>query len=84
MFKVVCINNSNRPPEIPTSNWIKEGKEYTVVRVGMNKLTQEKYFVLQEIQPTPPYGGYHINRFRLPHPQAIEAQYEAQALQNTI
>jgi hypothetical protein len=40
--------------------------------------------VLQEIQPTPPYGGYHINRFRLPHPQSIEVQYEAQALENTV
>jgi hypothetical protein len=80
MFKVVCINNKNRPPEVPTSCWLKEGEEYTVVRVGKNKLTQEEYFVLQEVQPTPPYGGYHISRFRLPHPEAIEAQYELQAL----
>jgi hypothetical protein len=80
MFKVVCINDKHRPPEVPTSNWIKEGQEYTVVRVGMNKLTRDEYFILKEVQPTPPYGGYHINRFRLPHPDAIEAQYEMQAL----
>ena len=76
---VVCINDSNRPPDIPSTNWIKKDVEYTVLRVGMNKLTQEEYFVLQEVQPTPPYGGYKINRFRLPHPEAIEAQYEKQA-----
>lgn len=80
MFKVVCINDFNRPPEIPTSCWIKKGEEYTVVRVGMNKLTQEEYFVLQEVQPTLPYGGYHVRRFRLPHPEALEAQYELQAI----
>lgn len=79
---VVCIDDSNRPPDIPNTNWIKKDVEYTVLRVGMNKLTQEEYFVLQEVQPTPPYGGYKINRFRLPHPDAIEAQYEVQALKN--
>jgi hypothetical protein len=80
MFKVVCTNDKHRPPEIPTTNWIKEGQEYTVLRVGKNKLTQEEYFVLLEIQPTPPYGGYRVERFKLPHPEAIEAQYEEQAL----
>ncbi len=79
MFKVICINDKNRPPEIPTSCWIKEGQEYTVVRVGMNKLTRDEYFILEEVQPTPPYGGYHINRFKIPHSEAIEAQYELQA-----
>lgn len=81
---VICIDDKNRPPEVPLSNWIKEGETYSVMRVGMNKLTQEEYFVLQEIQPTPPYGGYNINRFRLPHPDAIDAQYEVQALENSI
>lgn len=79
MIKVICIDDSNRPPDVPLTNWIKKEQEYTVVRVGMNKLTQDEYFVLQEIHPTPPYGGYKVNRFRLPHPEAIEAQYEAQA-----
>ena len=69
----------SRPPDIPNSCWIKKGETYTVVRVGMNKLTQEEYFVLQEIQPTPPYGGYRVERFKLPHPEAIESQYALQA-----
>lgn len=81
---VICIDDKNRPPDVPLSNWIKEGETYSVMRVGMNKLTREEYFVLQEVQPTPPYGGYHINRFRLPHPDAIDAQYEKQALENSI
>lgn len=81
MFKVVCINDANRPPDIPTSNWIQKDKEYTVLRVGRNKLTNEEYFILQEVQPTPPYGGYKVERFKLPHPQSIESQYEKQALE---
>ena len=80
MFKVICIDDSNRPPEVPTSCWIKENEEYTVRRVGKNKLTGDEYFILEEIQPTPPYGGYHVRRFRLPHPEALEAQYELQAI----
>lgn len=84
MLKVVCIDDSNRPPYIPTSCWIKEGEEYTVVKVGMDKLTQEEYFVLEEVQPTLPYGGYRTDRFKLPHPDAIDAQYEEQALENSI
>lgn len=78
---VICINDKGRPSDVPLSNWIKEGQEYTVKRVGMNKLTQEEYFVLHEIQPTPPYGGYKVERFKLPHPQAIESQYERQAME---
>lgn len=80
MFKVICIDDKHRPPDIPTSCWIKEGQEYTVVRVGMNKLSKELYFVLEEIQPTSPYGGYKIERFAIPHPDAVDAQLEEQAL----
>jgi hypothetical protein len=81
MFKVICIDASYRPQEVPTSCWLVEGQEYTVLRVGKNKLTNEEYFILQEIQPTPPYGGYKVERFRLPHENSLEAQYELQAIE---
>ena len=80
MFKVICIDASYKPQEIPVSCWLVEGQEYTVLRVGVNKITHEKYFVLQEVQSTPPYGGFKVNRFKLPHPDAIAAQHEVQAL----
>jgi hypothetical protein len=80
MFKVICINAKDRPPDLPTSHWIKEGQEYTVIKVCMNKLSKELYFVLEEIQPTSPYGGYRIDRFAIPHPDAVDAQLEEQAL----
>jgi hypothetical protein len=30
-MKVVCRNDKGRPDEIPTSKWVKEGDEYTVI-----------------------------------------------------
>jgi len=32
----------------------------------ISKLTGDKYFVLNEIQPESPYGGYNIKRFSIP------------------
>jgi hypothetical protein len=80
MMKVICIDDSNRPQEVPTSCWLVAGQEYTVLKVGKNKLTNEDYFILQEVQPHLPYGGYKVDRFVLPHQDAIEAQYELQAI----
>jgi hypothetical protein len=80
MMKVVCIDASCKPEEIPNSSWLVEGQEYTVLRVRVNKLTHEEYLVLQEVQPTSPYGGYKVDRFILPHQDSLEAQYELQAI----
>lgn len=79
-MKVICIDASCKPEEIPISSWLVEGQEYTVLRVAVNKLTHEEYLILQEIEPTSPYGGYKVNRFKLPHPDAVDAQLEVQAL----
>ena len=80
MIKVVCIDASCRPEEVPTSSWLVEGQEDTVLRVGVNKLTHEEYFILQEVEIPLPYGGYKVDRFILPHQDAVEAQYELQAI----
>lgn len=32
-MKVICIDEKNRPNEIPLSHWVKEGEEYTVIEV---------------------------------------------------
>jgi hypothetical protein len=80
MFKVICIDASCKPEEVPTSSWLVEGQEYTVLKINRNKLTKEEYFILLEVQPTSPYGGYKVDRFVLPHQDALEAQYELQAI----
>ncbi len=36
-FKLICINARNRPNEIPTSRWVKEGEEYTIAKLMLMK-----------------------------------------------
>lgn len=29
-MKVICIDDSNRPNEVPANRWVKEGENYTI------------------------------------------------------
>jgi hypothetical protein len=31
-MKVICIDSTNRPNEIPATHWVEEGKIYTVIQ----------------------------------------------------
>lgn len=62
---VVCVNDSAKPNDIKQCNWVKKDQEYTVVKLLKSVITGEQFFVLEEIQPDSPYGGYKINRFGL-------------------
>jgi hypothetical protein len=33
-MRVVCINDSDRPNDIPISKWVVKGKEYTVIKIS--------------------------------------------------
>ena len=33
-MRVVCINDSDRPNDIPTSKWVTKGQIYTVIKVS--------------------------------------------------
>ena len=64
LSKVICIDNSNKPNDISSKHWVKKGEKYTIVKMCVSKLTNDKYFVLEEVKPDNPlYGGYNINRF---------------------
>ena len=71
MNKVICIDDTNRPNEISIKNWVIKGNSYTVVKMCISKITNDRYFVLEEIQPESPYGGYNIKRFSIA-PEDIE------------
>lgn len=71
MNKVICIDDSFKPNDISIKNWVVKGQVYTVVKMCISKLTGDKYFVLNEISPEMPYGGYHIRRFSIA-PEDIE------------
>lgn len=64
-FEVVCINDKNRPIEIPPTKWIQFGKTYTVIKVGKT-LDNQVGFVLQEVElgeDTFPYDLFSAKRF---------------------
>lgn len=66
-FTVVCINDKNRPKEIPASKWIKFGEAYTVIKVGKT-LDNQLGFVLEERElgeDTFPYDLFSAKRFAL-------------------
>lgn len=65
-MKVICIDNSNKPNEIQTKNWLVKGKEYTVKKLLKSLITNEQYYSLEEVTPDPPFGGYKVQRFAIP------------------
>lgn len=66
-MKVICINNSNKPNNIPSSEWIELGGIYTVTKVKSMGLQPGKLgFLLKEVQLSElsfPYEMYDAERF---------------------
>lgn len=80
MNKVICIDDTHRPNEISINNWVKKNEKYTVVKMCISKLTNDRYFVLEEVQPPAPWGGYNIKRFSIA-PEDIEELVENKELE---
>ena len=65
-FKVICINDSNKPNDIPQSQWVKKGSIYTVTKVVKMLIQDGIYgFELAEInlEGCAPYKYYSAERF---------------------
>lgn len=67
---VECINDSDRPSDIPISLWVKKGEKYTVTneKVDMHGV---KYYTLSELDLESIgslYKGYAANRFKFLSP----------------
>lgn len=66
-MKAICIDSSNKPNKIPNSEWVIEGKVYTITRVVRMGLQQNKFGVLlKEVQLSSnsfPYELYNADRF---------------------
>jgi hypothetical protein len=68
-FKVICINDKNRPDGVPTSKWVKEGEFYTVTSVTKLLIQGGKLgFKLAElnIDDCFPYQYFSADRFGIP------------------
>jgi hypothetical protein len=66
-MKVICINSSNKPAQIPQEQWIEEGKRYTVTQIIALPLQPGiAGFLLKEVSLSPdcfPYEFYSSDRF---------------------
>ena len=65
-FKVICINDTSKPNDIPNSQWVKKGSIYTVTKVVKMIIQGGTYgFDLAEINldGCAPYKYYAADRF---------------------
>lgn len=67
MFKAVCLDDQNRPKEIPLEKWVKAGELYTIIHVSKFKLQNWTQGVtLSEInldESCKPYEAFRLSRF---------------------
>lgn len=80
-FEVTCIDDSNKPNDIPASRWVKKGQKYTVIKVAKMLIQGGLVgFKLEELNIDEffPYQFFAANRFAIPldHAWDIEAQLE--------
>lgn len=68
-FKVVCIDDRDRPGDVPNTKWVKKGKIYTVISIEkMNMQNGQIGFELEEIDLSDcfPYTRFAAWRFGIP------------------
>lgn len=66
MVETICINDKNRPKEIPANKWVKEGEPYTVIFTVTVLPQKQLAFHLAEIdldESCAPYTYFLANRF---------------------
>jgi hypothetical protein len=86
-MRVVCINDSKRPSDIPVEKWIEKGKEYTVINV-VRMVAQGNIlgFVLQEIDLSDcfPYECFSASRFAPIEPKKELEEEEVEELETEL
>lgn len=71
MIKSICINNKNKPPQIPDNLWVKQDEQYTITYIyrSLNPNSFDELMVdLKEIKmdsSCKPYEFYRLNRFAI-------------------
>jgi hypothetical protein len=84
-MKVVCINDANRPKQIPPEKWIKEGEVYTVIATTMMNIQKNKIGLkLAEIelgQSCFPYEYFDAERFAIVDPSKVISKEEELSLE---
>ncbi|TAG00288.1 MAG: hypothetical protein EAZ44_09565 [Cytophagia bacterium] len=74
-IQVICIDDTLRPNEVPTSRWVKKGETYNIIQIDKLLMQGGAYGCkLQEIDndDLAPYQYFRLNRFA--PPQTLEAE----------
>lgn len=63
---VICLDDSGRPEDIPTSLWVKRGSEYTVISSykDMNGIPLFELLEIDLASLGTLYKGFAANRFK--------------------
>lgn len=78
MIKALCIDDANRPDDIPLSAWVKKGTWYHITHIIFNEINQVQGCELYELEIPKecyPYTNYRLSRFAI-DPKDIEAFLE--------
>ena len=65
-MKIMCVNDKNRPQEIPANKWVVKGEVYTLIAVQPLLSSNSMGFELAEIQLGEdcfPYHYFNPDRF---------------------
>ena len=77
---VECINDGNRPKQVPVEKWIVKGQRYTVIATTQMNLQRNKIGLkLKEIeldQSCFPYEYFDADRFKMVEPETAVAKQE--------
>jgi len=83
-MRVICIDDANKPENIPASEWIKKDTVYTVISVAPMGLQAGKLgYKLKEVELTEisfPYEYYDARRFGIiieSEEEVLEEELEA-------
>jgi hypothetical protein len=71
MARCICINDKNRPKEIPSNQWVEHSKEYNIIDIQvLNKQNKILGVQLEEIdldENNHPYYFFRLDRFLVRH-----------------
>lgn len=85
MLRVICINDSNRPKQIPPEKWIKKGEIYTVIATTSMNIQRNKIGLkLAEIelgQSCFPYEYFDADRFAIVDPSTVISKEQEVSLE---
>lgn len=66
MVEAICIDDANRPKQIPINKWVKKGQKYTIIYTVKVLPQNEIGVILSEIELTDkelPYEYFLLRRF---------------------